>query len=271
MAETARDLGLQADCSRCVGLCCVAPGFRASADFAIDKPAGTPCPHLGRDSRCGIHPQLREVGFTGCTVYDCFGAGQKVTQETFAGRDWRDDEDIAEAMFAAFHVVRPLQELLWYLAQALALPAAAPVHPDLELAWAATEALSRSDDRELREVDVATHRGAVNTLLVRASELARARSAGHRPDHRGADLAGRDLRAVDLRGASLRGALLLGVDLRGADLSLADLTGADLRGADLRGADLSRALFLTGPQLAAARGDAATRVPGSPARPAAWA
>ena len=37
--------------------------------------------------------------------------------------------------------------------------------------------------------------------------------------------------------------------------------GSDLRDADLRGADLRRTLFLTRPQLAAARTDPATRVP----------
>ena len=36
---------LRADCARCAGLCCVAPAFAASADFAIDKPAGHACPH----------------------------------------------------------------------------------------------------------------------------------------------------------------------------------------------------------------------------------
>jgi hypothetical protein len=33
-------LTLRADCERCFGLCCVAPAFAASADFAIDKDAG---------------------------------------------------------------------------------------------------------------------------------------------------------------------------------------------------------------------------------------
>jgi len=75
---------------------------------------------------------------------------------------------------------------------------------------------------------------------------------------------------ADLRRASLRGALLLGADLRGADLRLADLLGADLRGADLRGADLSTSLFLTPMQAAAARGDAATRLPARVPRPAHW-
>jgi hypothetical protein len=89
-------------------------------------------------------------------------------------------------------------------------------------------------------------------------------------DFRGRDLVGRDLRNQSMRGADLRGALLIGVDLRGTDLRLADLLGADLRGAQLAGADLRDALFLTGPQLAAADGDAATRIPEVLERPAHW-
>ena len=80
---------LQADCAQCFGLCCVALPFAASADFAIDKAAGSPCRNLRTDYRCGIHTELRQRGFNGCTVYDCFGAGQKVSQVTFGGADWR--------------------------------------------------------------------------------------------------------------------------------------------------------------------------------------
>jgi hypothetical protein len=80
---------LRADCAQCFGLCCVAPAFTASADFAITKPAGRPCPNLGVGFGCGIHDRLRDSGFGGCAVYDCFGAGQKVAQVTFGGRDWR--------------------------------------------------------------------------------------------------------------------------------------------------------------------------------------
>ena len=89
-------------------------------------------------------------------------------------------------------------------------------------------------------------------------------------DHSRADLVGVRWQRADLRRASLRGALLLGADLRGADLRLADLLGADLRGADLRGADLSTSLFVTPMQAAAARGDAATRLPARVPRPAHW-
>ena len=112
---------LRADCGRCFGLCCVAPGFSASADFAIDKPAGRPCPHLQPDFRCGIHVDLRGQGFRGCAVYDCFGAGQQVSQVTFGGRDWHRDPRAATQMFEVFPIMRQLHELLWYLAAALAL------------------------------------------------------------------------------------------------------------------------------------------------------
>ena len=61
-----------------------------------------------------------------------------------------------------------------------------------------------------------------------------------------------------------------GADLRGLDLGTADLLGADLRNADLRGADLSRSLFLTQPQVTAARGDASTRLPSVLQRPVHW-
>ena len=110
---------LRADCSRCAGLCCVAPAFTASADFAIDKPAGHACPHLRGDFRCGIHDRLRPAGFAGCGVYDCFGAGQRVVQHTFQGEDWRRSSRRAEEMFTAFNRMRGLHELLWYLAEAI--------------------------------------------------------------------------------------------------------------------------------------------------------
>ena len=245
---------LAADCARCAGLCCVAPAFAKSSDFAITKPAGKPCPNLRDDFRCRIHERLAERGFPGCVVFDCFGAGQRLVQDTFGGRDWRSAPELAPAMFACMPVMRQLHELLWHLTEALRLDAAAPVHPKLRRAVADTDRLAGGTPDQLATVDVEAHRQRVNPLLQKASALARA-GAGPCPDHRGADLAGRSLRGADLRGASLRGALLLGADLRGADLRRADFTGADLRGADLRGADLTGAIFLTAAQLRSARTD----------------
>ncbi|WP_233358709.1 pentapeptide repeat-containing protein [Thermomonospora amylolytica] len=261
---------LAADCGRCFGLCCVALPFAASPGFAIDKPAGRPCPNLGEDFGCGVHARLREEGFSGCAVFDCFGAGQQVSQVVFGGRGWREDPGAARAMFAVFPVVRALHELAWYLTQALELPAARRLHRQLRRALADTRRLAGQGPGELLALDVAAHRERVNALLSRAGDLARSAAPGPRRPLRGADLIGADLSGADLRAANLRGALLIAADLSGTDLTAADLTGADLRDADLSGADLAGALFVTRPQLEAARGDAATRPPRGMARPAHW-
>lgn len=240
---------LRADCGRCAGLCCVAPAFAASADFAVDKPAGQPCRNLLADFRCGIHDSLRERGFPGCAVFDCFGAGQQVTQVTFGGQDWRRDPTIATSMFTVFTVMRQLRELLWYLTEALTLLPAGPLADELVRARERTESLTDTDPDELAAFDATAYRQEIGPLLARVSEVVRAEARGSAPDRRGADLIGAKFRGADLRDAGLRGAYLLGADLRGADLNKADLLGADLRAADLRGAFLGGSIFLTQPQL----------------------
>ncbi|MGW0230347.1 pentapeptide repeat-containing protein [Actinopolymorpha singaporensis] len=270
---------LRADCARCFALCCVVPAFAASADFAIDKPARTPCPNLHPDFRCGIHDRLRPRGFPGCTAFDCLGAGQQVAQVTFGGRDWRGHPDTAQPMFDAFVVMRQLYEFCWYLTEALALTeelAAAEVReasgttgrprtPDpaavrtlreeLTEVQDLTERHTRADVGSLRQLDLDAHRSAVNPLLRRTSELVRSKSLG--PTHRGGGAVGtagrgrgrgRRSRSGGADRAGRRDRHRRRGDLRGAELPGADLLGADLRDADLRGADL-RGGYLIGADL----------------------
>ncbi|MEV0255386.1 pentapeptide repeat-containing protein [Streptomyces sp. NPDC050732] len=278
---------LRADCGSCFGLCCVALTFSASSDFPVNKEAGKPCTNLRADFRCGIHRDLRDKGYRGCTVYDCFGAGQRVSQGTFEGRDWRRDPATARQMFEAFPVMRQLHELLWYVTEALSFPQTRPIAADLERALAETERLAAGTPDAVAGTDVASHRQNVNLLLLRTSELVRAEHLGQdsgkgkgkggkrgkggaKKDRRGADLIGARLRGADLKGADLRGSYLIGADLRDADLRAADLIGADLRDTDLRGADLTGALFLTQSQVNAARGDDRTNLSDSLNRPGHW-
>ena len=260
---------LLADCSRCFGLCCVALPFRADADFAISKGAGEPCPNLASDFGCSMHSSLRDNGFAGCTVYDCFGAGQQVAQVTYAGRSWRDAPDTATQMFVVFPVMRQLHELLWYLQDAVDRSQRSLRARALSLR-AETAVLTEKPAADLLVIDVAAHRGRVNEVLLEVSAAVRAGLEPGVRNHRGADLVGAKLRGADLRGANLRGTCLIGTDLRSADLSDADLIGADLRGADLRRADLATALFLTQFQINAARGDGGTIIPPSLTRPNHW-
>ncbi len=299
--ELGRRADLGADCANCFGLCCVALAFTKSADFPFDKPAGDPCTNLDEHDGCRIHPQLRDRGFKGCTVFDCFGAGQKVSRQTFAGPSWRDDPATREAMFSTFPLVRRLHELLWYLDEAITLvarararthdgehaPAAEPgrtpaATPDPAPWLAAFEHVRHLTDGtpdELAALDVDAEYDAARALLVQASEAARAsvpapprRSRAKGPTlEPGSDLMGAALAGADLRGRTLRGSIAIAADLRGADLDRCDLLGVDLRDANLAGADLSGAIYLTQMQVNSARGDAATRLPEGFARPSHWA
>jgi Pentapeptide repeats (8 copies) len=256
---------LRADCSRCAGLCCVAPAFARSSDFAIDKPAGTACLHLLDDFRCEIHERLRPAGFAGCTVFDCFGAGQR-TLQAYDGRSWREPEVVASQMFAVFDVLRALHELLWHLDEVLRHEEATDLHALARELRVEVERAADGAPDDVVDVDVGALRAAVGALLSEVSRLLRgdARDLSH------AELVGRRFRDDELRSCDLRGALLLGADLRGAELHHTDLLGADLRGCDLRGADLRTALFLTQVQVDAALGDAHTLLPERLTRPSHW-
>ncbi|MBT1607009.1 pentapeptide repeat-containing protein [Curtobacterium flaccumfaciens] len=267
---------LRADCGSCFALCCTAFGFQRSADFPIDKPAGTPCGNLADDFSCSIHQALRPRGFRGCTVFDCSGAGQYVSQTLYDGVSWRDHPDSRAEMFRVFPIVRRLHEMLWHLAEAQDRAVTPDSAGDAALL---AEEIRRSLDAGrsmLLALDVEPLHARVRDVLVEVSAEVRGRystGADDAPDgllRPGADLAGSDLRARSLRGADLRGATLIAADLRGADLSGVDLLGVDMRDARVDGADLSTAVFLTQAQVNAARGDSATLVPDGIDPPSQW-
>ncbi len=247
---------LTSDCSRCAGLCCTALPFSRAGGFGLDKAQDEPCRHLVVGFGCGIHDDLTRRGFPSCAVFECFGAGQQVVQRTYSGQDWRGRPDLAAEMFAVFRVTRHLHEMLALLA----------LTGDPEPLAGQLVRIVEAAPTEILATDVDGWRQRVGARLRAVSRERR----GPGPDHSGADLMGRDLRAHDLSRADLRGALLVGADLRGTRLGLADLLGADLRDAQVGGTDLSTTLFLTQPQVNAARGDPATVLPASLGRPRHW-
>ena len=174
--------------------------------------------------------------------FDCFGAGQQITQAHVRRPGLARRPELAEPMFAAFAVLRAAaRAALVPHRGAGAARRRRRCAPSCPGRWRETEQLTAGSGRGAGRArrGRAPDRGRRAAAAVQRAGPGRApRSAGRPP---GADLIGRDLRGTDLRGANLRGAYLIGADLRGADLRRADLIGADLRGADLRGADLSRA------------------------------
>ena len=109
---------LRADCTRCCGLCCVAPAFDADQGFGFDKPAHTACRNLD-NHHCTIHDELRVRGFPACATFDCYGAGQWVTQQLFAGKSWQTSPEIAARMFRLYPRYRGLHELMALLELAM--------------------------------------------------------------------------------------------------------------------------------------------------------
>ena len=237
--------------------------FSAASGFGADKPGGRPCLNLLDDDRCGIHATLRGDGWPGCTVFECFGAGQHVSQVTYAGVSWREHDNLAE-MGAVLTVVRQLHEMLLHLGEV----ARRSPDPAADAARAEIDSLSDAGPETLLTFGIDDLHERVGGLLADASGRVRRRWPAAQ-DRSRADLAGRRLRG-DHRGWSFRGALLIRADLRGAHLDDADLLGTDLRDADVRGCDLSTTLFLTQPQVNAARGDTATRLPAGLSRPGHW-
>ncbi|GAA0781205.1 hypothetical protein E1180_20685 [Roseibium denhamense] len=113
---------LDPDCASCAALCCVVFAFDRSESFAYDKGAGEVCKNLAPDNTCKIFEKRSALGYQGCITYNCYGAGQRVTQEVFNGRSWRDDKALLTPMGEALSVLRRIHEQLMLLRAATGLP-----------------------------------------------------------------------------------------------------------------------------------------------------
>ncbi|MEO4055045.1 pentapeptide repeat-containing protein [Solibacillus sp. CAU 1738] len=264
---------LKSDCKNCFGLCCVALPYTTSADFPINKEGGEPCGNLCSNNSCAIHDRLREKGYRGCVSYECFGAGQHVSQVTYQGKDWRKNLEQAEEMFAVFPLVQQLHEMLLYLKQALTLKEAQSLQASLQKIYEETVELTVKTPKEILGIDIIAHRNNVNTLLIETSKLYRAdlmKTSKQKRIKKGQNYLGANLKGLYLQGEDFRGTLMIAANLSGSDLRKADFIGADLRDAELSGANLTETLFLTQSQINSARGDIHTKIPSYLEKPNHW-
>ena len=70
-------------------------------------------------NQCSIYEQRLEYGYRACKGFDCFGAGQWITQKLFANASWRDSPEIATRMFTAYRFWLPRFEAAALLEAAL--------------------------------------------------------------------------------------------------------------------------------------------------------
>jgi hypothetical protein len=259
---------LKSDCENCFGLCCVALPFGKSADFPFDKNGGVPCRNLCSNNQCSVHDVLRENGYRGCVSYECFGAGQHVSQKIYKGKDWREDTERAEEMFTIFPLVQQLHEMLWYLHLALTLKETESFHHTIQEVYDETIAITERAPIELVDFDIVGHRSRVNELLLKASEMYRANIKNEGKPK--TDYIEANLSRLNLQGENFRGKLMIAANLSDSDLRKADFIGADLREANLCGANLTETLFLTQTQVNSAIGNIHTKLPSYLERPIHW-
>lgn len=80
------------------------------------------CPHLGGDFGCTIHADRVAKGFSGCLVFDCQGAGQRMVQEVFVNHNWEDPQPITTRVIDAFRILRDVHKLYELVDVSDALP-----------------------------------------------------------------------------------------------------------------------------------------------------
>lgn len=269
---------LKIDCEKCFGLCCVALYFSKADGFPNDKKAGTPCVNLQSSFTCSEHKNLRKKGLKGCTGYDCFGAGQKVAQLTFEGKDWKEFKDLQNQMFEVFVIMRQLHEMLWYLGDALTFVSNKNIKDQLNSRIQEIEQLTKLDANSIMNIDIEKYRIKVNSILRMTNEIVKDKISQYKINNSknkknlklGYDFIGANLTDTNLTGANFAGALLIASNMKNTDLKGANLIGADLRDADIRGANLEDAIFLTQYQINTAIGNCKTKLPKSLERPPHW-
>lgn len=269
---------IKIDCEKCFGFCCTALYFSKCDGFPEDKEAGKPCVNLQKDFKCAVHRELRKKGLKGCTTYDCFGAGQKVAQFTYKGESWINAKELSNEMFNVFLVMRQLHEMLWYLAQALALAESSAIKEKIKMLIEKTISLTEMPPQFILKIDVESHRDSVNELLKQASKerqksllhIKKSNDKNKKSLSVGCNFIGANLTNTNLIGGNFAGALLIVANLKNADLTGANFIGADLRDADIRGANLEHSMFLTQYQINSAKGDSNTILPKELVMPSYW-
>lgn len=256
---------LTIDCHNCSGICCVALYFSKIDGFPQDKKAGVPCIHLCPNGLCAIHSDLAKRNLTGCTHYDCFGAGQIITQSLYAGTLWWEHPGLKEQLFSDFMKVFQLQQMRWYLLQCTCLNQVEDLLPDIVQILSEIESAYMDLDH-LKHCSQANLHERTNIILKEVSR----RFGSQWSDRPKKPMFSKkfDHRLFDKTDFSM--ALLIGSDFRKSQLIRVNFLGADLRQVNFSGADLYECLFLTQGQINAAIGDAQTRLPPYLKKPASW-
>ncbi len=261
---------LTIDCEKCCGLCCVALYFSKSDGFPTDKAAGKPCVNLMSDFSCSIHSELIECKMKGCLAYDCFGAGQMVTQSIYHSSDWKSMPEISEQMYKVFLIVWQLHQMLWYLVEASSLVSDSDIKNDIDALINENENITKLSPDEILNFDIDKYKSKINNILWNVTKLVSNANNTRSINKKTVDFIGKNFKKQNLDGRDLSMTLLIAANLEGCRLYGTNFLGADLRDANIKNTDLSKSIFLTQGQINSAIGNKNTILPSYLSLPISW-
>lgn len=260
---------LKSDCSKCSGLCCAALFFSKMDGFPEDKSEGKPCINLQKDFRCKIHRELEKNKMKGCIGYDCFGAGQQVTQFIYFGQTWQDVPKQAKEIFDVFIVVFQLYQIRYFLLESMAIFPAKALKNDVKALIEENEMICNCKPKDIIMFDIKNYRDRVNVLLKQVCSLLQ-KSLCCENKKCPSDFLGRNFKDKDMRGLDLSTKLLIAANFNNCVFDGTIFLGADTRDADFSNADLKDAVFLSQGQINSAKGNRNTKLPQYLDYPVTW-
>ena len=149
---------LKADCSKCSGLCCIGLFFSKVDGFPENKMAGKPCTKLQKDYRCNIHGELKKLKMKGCIGYDCFGAGQHVTQYIYKGETWQTSQEQSKEIFEVFVKIFQFHQMRYFLEESMTIDPAKELRNDIKKLIDENKGICNSTPQTILDTDIESYR-----------------------------------------------------------------------------------------------------------------
>lgn len=260
---------LKIDCSKCSGLCCTALFFSKMDGFPEDKIAGKPCVNLQYDFRCKIHAELKKRRMKGCLDYDCFGAGQKVTQTIYNNSNWRTEHNKSQQIFDVFLVAFQVHQILYFLAEAKTIIPARELWNYINTLIKKGIDICNTSPQDILTFDIDEYKKQVNECLRKINSLIKLNYNYKNKVHQ-KNYIGKRFKEKNFNGMDFSMSLLIATNFEGCSFNGANFLGADTRDTNFSSSDLSDSVFLTQGQVNSAQGNSDTKLPSNLSHPMTW-
>ena len=260
---------LKSDCTQCSGLCCTALFFSKMDGFPENKITGKPCSNLQKNYQCKIHGELEKKKMKGCIGYDCFGAGQHVTQSIYSGQTWQDKPKQAKEIFDVYIVVYQLYQIRYFLLESMALFPAKILRSKIKPLIQENEIICNCEPQDIIKFNLENYRNKANVFLKQVCSLLQ-KSLCTENKKCPEVLIGKSFQNKDFRGLDLSTKLLIAANFNNCVFDGTIFLGADTRDTDFSNADLRDAVFLSQGQINVAKGNRNTKLPQYLDHPFTW-